>query len=269
MRAATAHGQGMTAASELSLPDRYLDLVEAALCDQIHPGSRLERVVRGLTIRLRHPWLTRAGGFDWPARAHTMIGRARLANLRRLVEATLRDAIAGDYIETGVWRGGACILIRAVLAAHGATDRRVFVADSFEGLPRPDPEKHPADRGDKLFSFRELAISEDEVRRNFAAYGLLDAQVVFLKGFFRDTLPRLTDERFALIRLDGDMYESTCDALTNLYDRVSPGGYVIVDDYGSLGHCRKAVHDFLDARRLSPKIEPVDEGCVWWRKEAE
>jgi O-methyltransferase len=196
-----------------------------------------------------------------------MLGPARLANLRRLVEATLQDAIPGDYIETGVWRGGACILIRAVLAAHGVADRRVFVADSFEGLPRPNAETYPADRRDKLFRFAELAISEEEVRSNFAAYGLLDAQVVFLKGFFRDTLPRLTDERFAVIRLDGDMYESTTDALVNLYDRLAPGGYAIVDDYGSLGHCRKAVHDFLDARRLSPKIEPVDEGCVWWRKE--
>ena len=197
-----------------------------------------------------------------------MIGAPRMRNLRSLVDATLNDGVAGDYIETGVWRGGACILMRAILAAHGVADRKVFVADSFEGLPRPDPEKYPADKRDKLFSFSELAISEAEVRRNFAAYKLLDDQVVFLKGFFKDTLPTLTNERFAVIRLDGDMYGSTMDALVNLYDRLSPGGYAVIDDYGGLSNCRRAVHDFLDSRGLAPQITPVDESCVWWRKEA-
>jgi O-methyltransferase len=156
--------------------------------------------------------------------------------------------------------------MRAVLAAHGVADRRVFVADSFEGLPKPDAERYPADRGDRLHSFGQLAVSEAEVRRNFAAYDLLDDQVVFLKGFFRDTLPALTDERFALIRLDGDMYESTLDALTALYDRLSSGGYAVIDDYGVLTSCRRAVHDFLDARGLKPEIRPIDASAVWWVK---
>jgi len=258
----------MTTAGQPDLAQRYLDLVETALVDELYPKSELERSLRRAAIRLRHPWLTRGGGYDWPARAHTMLGRVRLSHLRGLVEATLRDGIEGDFIETGVWRGGACILMRAVLAAHSVTDRRVFLADSFEGLPRPDGAKYPADRRDRLFSFTELAISQDEVKRNFAAYGLLDDQVVFLKGFFKDTLPRLTDERFALIRLDGDMYESTWEALANLYDRLSPGGYVVVDDYGALASCRKAVHDFLGGRGLEPTIEPIDFAAVWWQKEA-
>jgi O-methyltransferase len=97
-------------------------------------------------------------------------------------------------------------------------------------------------------------------------YDLLDEQVVFLKGLFKDTLPQLIDHRFALIRLDGDMYESTMDALTNLYDRVSDRGFVIVDDYGALKKCRKAVHDFLDGRSLKVDIQKIDETGVWWRK---
>ena len=143
-----------------------------------------------------------------------MIGSARLRNLRELTERTIADRIPGDYIETGVWRGGACILMRGVLAAHGVTDRKVIVADSFEGLPKPDAEKYPADKRDRLFAFEELAVSLDQVRANFETYDLLDEQVVFLKGFFKDTLPTLAaNARFALIRLDGDMYESTMDAL--------------------------------------------------------
>jgi hypothetical protein len=261
-------GEGFShSAARTVLPDRYLDLVERALLNEIHGEPKLEARLRGLAMRLRHPWETRAWRSFWPVKAHTMVGQKRLAHLRRLVEATLEENVSGDYIETGVWRGGACILMRAVLAAHGVTDRRVYVADSFEGLPRPDAARYPADQKDRLFSFSELAVSEAEVRRNFEAYGLLDEQVVFLKGFFKDTLPNLQGHRFALIRLDGDMYESTLDGLTNLYDGVSPGGYVVIDDYGVLGACRKAVHDFLDSRDLAPEIEDIDGQGVWWRKE--
>ena len=255
------------AATSEELRDRYLDLVERALLNTIHGEPRLEAALREAAMRLRHPWQTRSWRHFWPVKAHTMLSPERLSHLRKLTEATLANAIPGDYIETGVWRGGACILMRAVLAAHGVADRRVYVADSFEGLPRPDAERYPADRGDRLFRFDELAVSEAQVRRNFEAYGLLDEQVVFLKGFFKDTLPTVKGRRFALIRLDGDMYESTLDALTNLYDGVSPGGYVIIDDYGILGSCRQAVHDFLDGRGLAPRIEDIDGKGVWWRKD--
>src|SRR5205823_2770267 len=118
----------------------------------------------------------------------------------------------------------------AVLAAYDVSDRRVLCADSFEGLPRPDPERFSADKRDRLYAFRELAVSEEQVRRNFAAYGLLDDQVVFVKGYFRDTLPNLPADQFALLRLDGDMYESTMLALTHLYDKLADRGFVIVDD---------------------------------------
>ena len=196
-----------------------------------------------------------------------MIGEKRLANLRELVDRTLSENIPGDYIETGVWRGGDCILIRAILEARGVTERKVFLADSFEGLPRPNPERYPADKRDRLFKFHELAVLEEQVRENFRKYDLLDDQVIFLKGPFSETLSKLTTEQFALIRLDGDMYGSTMDALTNLYDRVSSGGFVIVDDYGALQNCRRAVNDFLSSRSLRPPITPVDVSCVWWRKD--
>jgi len=196
-----------------------------------------------------------------------MIGEKRLANLRELVDRTLSENIPGDYIETGVWQGGACILIRAILEARGVTERKVFLADSFEGLPRPNPERYPADKRDRLFKFHELAVLEEQVRENFRKYDLLDDQVIFLKGPFSETLSKLTTEQFALIRLDGDMYGSTMDALTNLYDRVSSGGFVIVDDYGALQNCRRAVNDFLSSRSLRPPITPVDVSCVWWRKD--
>jgi O-methyltransferase len=207
----------------------------------------------------------RAEGRDWPSRAHSMIGVKRLENLRDLVQIALAQAIPGDFIETGVWRGGACILIRGILAAH-RSDRKVIVADSFEGLPPPDEARFPEDAGDQHHQYKQLAIPLEVVQANFAAYGLLDGQVEFLKGWFSDTLPTLKDRRFALIRLDGDMYQSTIEALENLYDRLSPGGFVIIDDYGAVPGCRKAVEVFRTARGIAEPIHRIDWGGVWWRK---
>ena len=249
--------------------ERYLDLVEATVSNRIYGESAVERRINAFWQRLRHPIATKRGAIYWPARAHTMLLDENLKILRTLVESVIAKEIPGDLIETGVWRGGACIYMRAILNAHGQHDRKVVVADSFEGLPPPNGKKYPADKRDRLSTFDELAVSLDDVKRNFAAYGLLDSQVQFAKGFFRDTLGKLENERFALIRLDGDMYESTMDALTALYDKVSPGGYVIIDDYGGIKACRKAVHDFLDQRGAAPVIHKVGPSNVWWEKREE
>jgi O-methyltransferase len=245
----------------------YLDLLERCLTNLIYEDPPLpRRSFSSVWQRSRFSTEHRETGKDWPSQAHTMIGLKRLHALRQLVERTIQENIAGDYIETGVWRGGACILMRGVLAAYGDTKRIVYCADSFEGLPPPDAAKYPADRKDKLYRFRELAVSLDQVKANFAQYGLLDDQVRFVKGWFRDTLPTLNVKQFALLRLDGDLYESTIVALQSLYDRLTPGGFAIIDDYGALGGCRKAVHDFLDQRKERPVIEVIDQTGVWWQK---
>ena len=245
----------------------YLDLIERCLTNTIYgdgyTGVGLPGVERPFDPSLRET------GRDWPRQAHTMIGRARLTNLRELVETAIREGVPGDLIETGVWRGGACILMRAALEAFGDRERRVFVADSFEGLPPPDVETYPADLGDKHHTIEELAVSLDEVKANFAKYGLLDDRVVFLKGWFKDTLRAAPIERLAVLRLDGDMYESTTDALTALYDKVSAGGFVIIDDYGCFDACRRAVHDFRDARGIADTIVDIDGWGVYWRKSVE
>ena len=206
------------------------------------------------------------GGRAWQTPAHTMIGRKRLENIQVCLESVLNDDIPGDVIETGVWRGGSTILMRGILKAYGVTDRLVWVADSFEGLPPPDADNFPADKGVDFSNIPELAVSVDKVRDNFSRYGLLDDQVRFLKGFFRDTLPTAQIERLALLRLDGDLYESTMQALTYLYPKVSVGGFVIVDDYGALDACKQAVHDYLEAKKVRAQIQRVDWSGIFWRK---
>ncbi|OYX97371.1 MAG: macrocin O-methyltransferase [Hyphomicrobium sp. 32-62-53] len=209
---------------------------------------------------------TRRVGRDWPSLAHSMAGELRLRNLAELTQCMLDEGIPGDLIETGVWRGGCCILMKGVLAANGDTSRRVYVADSFDGLPPPDAAAYPVDAGLDLSIHRELAVSEAEVRRNFSLYGLLDDRVVTVPGFFRDTLPKLDVEELALMRLDGDLYESTILALAALYPRLSPGGIVIVDDYGCLAQCARAVDDYRATHGIEEPIVAIDWTGVYWRK---
>jgi UDP:flavonoid glycosyltransferase YjiC (YdhE family) len=209
--------------------------------------------------------LLRSLGMDWPPDAETMIGLYRLDNLECCVVSVLRRGVPGDLVETGVWRGGASIFMRAALRAYGGAGRKVWLADSFQGLPRPDPINYPADSGDSLWAFPQLAAPLDAVKANFARYGLLDEQVRFLPGWFSDTLPGAPVEEIAVLRLDGDMYESTVVALRSLYHKVSPGGFVIVDDYGSIDACRQAVDDFRAEADIVSPLCPIDWTGVYWQ----
>jgi O-methyltransferase len=210
---------------------------------------------------------TRAVGRDWPANAHTMIGLKRLDNLQACVADAVRREVPGDLIEAGVWRGGAAIFMRAVLRAYDVGDRCVWVADSFQGLPPPDPARYVHDLGDRHHTFPELAVPLAQVQENFRRYGLLDEQVKFLPGWFRDTLPAIPAAKFAVVRLDGDMYESTIDGLRSLYPRLSVGGFLIVDDYGAIAACRQAVDDYRADHGIDEPLAWVDWTGVYWQKQ--
>ena len=205
-------------------------------------------------------------GNDWPPTAETMVGRARLDNVLDCTARALVDGVPGDLVECGVWRGGTAIFLRAILAAFGDPERRVWACDSFEGLPEADADRYPMDVPMQLHTYKQLAVGIDEVKANFARYDLLDERVDFVHGWFRDTLPTLAVERIAVLRLDGDMYESTIDALTNLEPKVSPGGFVIIDDYGGIEACAEAVDDYRASAGIRALIHKVDWTGVWWRK---
>jgi hypothetical protein len=199
----------------------------------------------------------RARGADWPAHAPTMIGLERLGNIQECVEKILADNVPGDLIETGVWRGGACIFMRALLKAHGDTSRTVWVADSFAGMPA---REHGGEDG--WFDMPELVAPLGQVKANFASYGLLDEQVQFLSGWFDETLASAPIGKLALLRLDGDLYSSTMTALEALYPKVSPGGFVIVDDWW-FKSCREAVTEYRAKHGITTPIWQADYG--YWR----
>lgn len=206
-------------------------------------------------------------GLDWPAEAETMIGMQRLTSLQQCVETVVADDIPGDLIECGVWRGGACILMRATLAAYGDHTRSVWLADSFQGVPRSDTVNYKADKGIRAeFAAGILGVSQAEVKANFERYGLLDDRVRFLPGWFKDTLADAPIERISVLRLDGDLYESTIQALDALYPRLSPGGFCIVDDYRAVKACEQAVTDYREKHGITEEIVDIDGTGVLWRK---
>jgi len=272
-------------------PTMYLDLLKRCLLNLIYedPAVRFTWDDSDESTLDSFDRDKRCGGLDWPSQAHTMIGLRRLDNIETLVTNVLATGTRGDLIEAGVWRGGATIFMRGVLKAHGVTDRTVWVADAFakrfpvterEGATARSfvspgwPEIRAVQSGAAVASEQFLARSDvlwagtsyEEVRERFARYGLLDDQVRFLRGWFRETLPSAPIERLALLRLDADLYDSTYDTLVTLYPRLSVGGYVIIDDYNAVLECREAVHDFLAATQTEARLQQIDTDAVFWLK---
>ena len=282
----------------MDLKSQYLDLLELALSDGLHPSSsvlvtapsvRPDRGARArswlrygaeqvlfrkgyeLARRLRvSPSFVAEGRYDpaVPFAGETMIGLKRLGNVRACVESVIQDGVPGDLIETGVWRGGCAIFMRGILAAHGVGDRQVWLADSFCGLPEPDTTRYPLDDFSSLHNQLELAVRRQDVEANFRRYGLLDAQVHFLEGWFEDTLPTLAGHTWSVIRLDGDLYQSTIEALESLYPELSLGGYCIVDDFGTYPACRQAVEDYRIKHAIEEPIVDIDGSGAYWRRTA-
>jgi len=255
----------------------YLDLLKLCLVDLA--GARTLSVSRTGDTRRRDSQVKsrelseeelrlRVMGSDWPFSGLTMVGLERLDDLQRCVESVVADGVEGDVIEAGAWRGGASILARATLDSLGADDRTVWVADSFKGLPAPDEGAFPEDRYLDLSHVDFLSVPVEEVRANFARFGL-EHGVEFLEGFFDETLPTLRDRRWSVVRLDGDTYEATWVCLESLYPGLSAGGYLIVDDYGLIKECRDAVHDYRDQHGITEPIEKADWNGVHWRREDE
>jgi hypothetical protein len=281
----------------------YLSLLKQCLSGQIYdPGQGPEMVTRAQAAALLReantlfaPWLAPSGDtvesflgattasaqasfaeqlslslnrMHRDRTADTMADRASIDHLHTCVEHVLRHDVPGDLIETGIWKGGLTVLMRGILQAHDSTDRVVWAADSFQGLPRPDAGQNLKDAiWFHLFSPLDgLSISYEYVRAVFRKYRLLDDQVRFLRGWFADTLPAVPIGQLAVMRLDGDWYESTRLALEVLYPKLSPGGFVIIDDYGLPFGCRQAVDEYRAACGIVEPVQWVNHQVVCWQK---
>jgi O-methyltransferase len=269
LAAARAPRAGRPAVDAEALRTAYLDLLKLCLCDlagtttisvgAMPDGTVMSRELRGDELRLR------AAGMDWPLQGLTMVGLGRLDDLQRCVETVVADDVRGDVIEAGAWRGGASLLMRATLDTLG-DDRSVWVADSFQGFAPADAP--PDDGSIDLRAFDFLAVSEEDVRESFARLGFEEG-VLYVPGYFEDTLAALAAERWAIVRLDADTYEPTRHALRCLYPGLAVGGYLIIDDYGAFEGCRRAVDEFRREHGITEPLEKVDSTCVRWRRESE
>ena len=221
-------------------PEEFAALVRAKLDGRIHRGR---------------PWRY----------SHTMVGLRRLQHLHWCAQKVFADRIPGDFLEAGVCQGGAAIYMRALQVAYGEPERLLWAADSFEGLPAPH---HANDEGHDFSEAREpwLAATLDSVRENFRTYDLLSDEVRFLPGWFRDSLPGAPVGTLAILRLDADLYTSTMEALEPLYDKLAPGGFLVVDDYYAFVPCRTAITEFREQRGITEPIRRIDWSAVYWRK---
>lgn len=253
----------------------YLELIKRSLGDFLYDSDAARRhhfhpytytrLQTGEKVTLNDYEALKAEGLIDSQNAHTLIGLKRMEQLQTAIETLDREGIAGDLLEAGVLRGGACILMRAVLNALQNTQRTVWVADSFRGFPEAELAAHGIENPEQ---FNRQAASLAEVKALFARYQLLDDQVRFLPGFFEETLAEAPVKNLALLRLDSDFYASTACTLKYLYPRVVTGGFVIIDDYYIFEGCRRAVREYRSAHQIKAPVERIDAAAIFWRKEA-
>ena len=200
---------------------------------------------------------------------YTLVADTRLASLYDLATQVCRSGVPGNFVECGTYRGGTSALLAQVLRQQGK-GRKLFAFDTFEGMPKStDFDKHnnmSAERtGCVPGKWKSSLGNFNALLRHFKVSNL----VVPTKGLFRDTLPKMkaTIGPIAFLHADADFYESTLDIFNNLYAKIVPGGIIQVDDYGWWDGCRKAIHEFEEARGVEFKLQRIDETGVWFAKQ--
>lgn len=199
--------------------------------------------------------------------AYTYVPGKAINTLRSAMEEVQKNNIPGDFVEVGVWRGGIPMFMKAFLKAHGDHTRKVWVVDSFAGWPPAtnDPDALVCNNE----SVPWIVVPLEEVQDNFRRHGLLDDQVVFLKGWVKDTMPTAPIEQIAVLRIDVDLYEPTRDVLEALYPKLAVGGYVIIDDYFCFPGCDRAVDEYRKKHNISAPLFRQDSQApgICWKKE--
>jgi O-methyltransferase len=199
---------------------------------------------------------------------YSMTGVPRLAALIEAGRYCVRRAVPGDFAECGVWRGGSVLAMIYTLQELEATDRDIYLYDTFDGMPPPGEHDvsafygsmpdwwQKAERGDAKGWGFDPWVGEDAVREVVLASGYPEERLHFVKGPVEETLPDQAPDRLALLRLDTDWYESTRHELVHLWPRLSQGGVLIIDDYGDFEGCKRAVDEYFQGR--APLLSPID-----------
>jgi O-methyltransferase len=205
-------------------------------------------------------------------RPFTMTSVERLYALYKSVEYIVSANLDGDFAETGVWRGGSCMLIAETLLALSSSSRRIFLFDTFAGHPQPDADKDIDIWGNRAIDeWQRMTrdgnhdwgyVSLEQVQANLALTGYPTNNLVFVKGMVEETVRHVPSmDKLALLRLDTDWHDSTRASLEYLYPRLVSGGVLIVDDYGHYQGQRTAVDAYLKATGESILLNRIDYSC--------
>lgn len=232
-------------------------------------GVEVRRVPTAARLGVTHPDLDAAFAplLDRAA-PESMTSVERMYSLWQAVGHIERLQVPGAFVECGVWRGGSAMLAAMRFRELGA-ERDLWLYDTFEGMSDPTDEdvaafsgnsmaaewsEHEGAEDDPIFAYASLEV----VRRNMASTGYPQERVHYIRGKVEDTIPSQVPDQIALLRLDTDWYESTKHELEHLWDRLVPGGVLIIDDYGYWEGCRKAVDEYFAGRPDAPLLHRVD-----------
>lgn len=196
---------------------------------------------------------------------YTMLPYDRMSALYEAAREIEASDSGGSIVECGVWNGGSAGILASVAGSNKM--RRVWLLDSWEGLPEPGEydihcSGQPGEKG------MALGSREKTEELLFGKLGLDRSRIHLLKGWFNETIPaNKTDMgEISLLHLDGDWYESVKLCLEELYDSVVEGGYIFIDDYGEWKGCKKAVDEFFEKRNLRINLRHIDYAGVYFRK---
>ncbi|MEX2150263.1 MAG: TylF/MycF/NovP-related O-methyltransferase [Steroidobacteraceae bacterium] len=246
-------------------------------------ANALLRAARALTRRFGIDIVRRRDGqprtlpadIDTPAAAtirlvqpYTMTSAERLFALIQAVRHVSAAAIPGDIVECGVWRGGSMMAAARTLLESGDATRDLYLYDTYEGMSPPGAADVNLDgqAASALLRARDKHDPEsawcyatlEDVRTALYGTGYQASRMHFVEGKVEQTIPGTAPERIAVLRLDTDWYESTRHEMEHLYPRLSPGGVLIIDDYGHWAGCRKAVDEYLASRGIRLLLNRID-----------
>ncbi|MDQ6632182.1 MAG: TylF/MycF family methyltransferase [Verrucomicrobiota bacterium] len=232
-------------------------------------GSRWNWFLKGLPSLPRSHALFRA-------KRYTLTSSTRCQKLWDQCDQIFQSNVPGDLVECGVWRGGSAVIM-ALAARHFKQQRRIHLFDSFEGLPEPTAadEKAAKDYSEgkasgSLTSIGKCSVGLEEVKDLLLNKLQFDKSFIhFHVGWFQNTIPADAEKMgpIALLRLDGDWYESTRICLEYLYPKISPGGLVILDDYHFWVGCKKATNEYREQHGITAPIQEIDGDAIYWMKD--
>lgn len=201
---------------------------------------------------------------------YSMTSLDRMYSLFKSVIYIVENDIQGDFVECGVWRGGSSMVIAKTLKMLNKQDRKIYLYDTFEGMPEPslkDTKIRNSEDPKKIWETEKkkggwCAVSLEEVRKNLQTTNYTSENLIFIKGMVEDTIPKTSPEKIALLRLDTDFYNSTYHEFVNLYPKLEKGGVLIIDDYGSWKGSREATDQYFLEKNLHPLLHRVDTGVI-------